>query len=100
MLEIYKIQKAYAQKDAMNNRLLEEQINQEEKKLEDYLLKIKQYIVQNFYDETKKSFVRNKDGRMDISLLGLVYPFKVLTPSEKKVENTPTVQWNYQVSSE
>ena len=44
--------------------------------------------LKNFYDENKKSFVRHEDGRMDISLLGLVYPFKVFEPKEKKIENT------------
>ena len=43
----------------------------------------------NLYDNNKKSFKRNtKDDKMDISLLGLVYPFKLFTPTEKKIENT------------
>ncbi len=84
MQKIYDLQKP----EFENNRLKLEQINKEENKIADYLIKLKDYIVQNFYDENKKSFVRHEDGRMDISLLGLVYPFKVFEPKEKKIENT------------
>lgn len=84
MQKIYDLQKP----EFENNRLKLEQINKEENKIADYLIKLKDYIVKNFYDENKKSFVRHEDGRMDISLLGLVYPFKVFEPKEKKIENT------------
>ena len=35
---------------------------------------------ENFYDENKKCYVRNKeDKKMDISILGAIVPFKVFT---------------------
>lgn len=71
------------------NRLKLEQIAKSNLRLEKYLVEIKKYILDNFYDKDKKCFVRNKtDKRMDISLLGLVYPFNIFSPKEKKMENT------------
>ena len=87
MLEIYKIQRIELQKDNIN-RLQLEQINNEEEKIYEYLPKIKEYILDKFYSQNKKSFIRNEDGKIDISLLGLVYPFKVFEPKERKIENT------------
>jgi hypothetical protein len=48
----------------------------------------KEYILKNLYDNNKKTFIRNKDGKIDISLLGLVTPFKLFSPKEKKILNT------------
>ena len=70
------------------NRLKIEKIEKELIILKDYLVKIKDYILKNLYDNNKKSFIRNEDGKIDISLLGLVTPFKVFTPKEKKILNT------------
>ena len=71
------------------NRLKLEQIAKSNEKLEKYLVEIKKYILDNLYDKEKACFVRNKtDRRMDISLIGLVYPFNMFSPKEKKIENT------------
>ncbi len=70
------------------NRLRLEKIEKEEAILRKYLIQIKDYILKNLYDNDKKSFVRNIDGKMDISLLGIVTPFKLFLPKEKKVLNT------------
>ena len=71
------------------NRLKLEQIAKANIKLEKYLVDIKKYILDNFYDKQKACFVRNNtDRKMDISLLGLVYPFNIFSPKEKKIENT------------
>lgn len=70
------------------NRLRLEKIEKEEAILRKYLIQIKDYILKNLYDNDKKTFVRNIDGKMDISLLGLVTPFKLFSPKEKKVLNT------------
>ena len=70
------------------NRLKIEKIEKELTILRKYLIQIKEYILKNLYDENKKSFIRNKDGKMDISLLGLVTPFKLFSPKEKKILNT------------
>ena len=86
MINIYNIEKPKFEEE--NNRLKLEQIIKHNEKLEDYLRKIKEYIINNFYDESKKSFIRHKDGKMDISILGLVYPFNLFNANEKKMENT------------
>lgn len=84
MLEIYdKLKPGFE-----GNRLRLEKIEKEEAILRKYLIQIKDYILKNLYDNDKKSFVRNIDGKMDISLLGLVTPFKLFSPKEKKVLNT------------
>ena len=70
------------------NRLKIEKIEKEKLILRKYLVGIKDYILTNFYDDKKKSFIRNKDGKLDISLLGLVTPFKLFSPKEKKILNT------------
>ena len=64
-------------------------INKNIKEIDELMLKVKEYIEQNLYDENRKSYVRNtEDRRIDISLLGAVYPFNVFSPKEKKVLNT------------
>ena len=70
------------------NRLKIEKIEKEILILQKRLLDIKEYILQKLYDDNKKSFIRNKDGKIDISLLGLVTPFKIFAPKEKKILNT------------
>ena len=70
------------------NRLRIEKIEKEEAVLRKYLIEIKDYILKNLYDNNKKSFIRNCDGKMDISLLALVTPFNLFAPKEKKMLNT------------
>ena len=71
------------------NRLKLEQIAKANEKLKKYLVEIKKYILANLYDTDKVCFVRNKtDKKMDISLLGLIYPFNMFSPKEKKIQNT------------
>jgi len=75
--------------DFENNRLKDEKILKNRKELEELQTKIKRYINDNMYDETRKSYTRNNiDNKMDISLLGAVVPFNVFTPKEKKIQNT------------
>lgn len=72
-----------------NNRLKEEKIYKNIEELSKLQVEIKKYIDEKLYDENRKSYVRNtEDRRIDISLLGAVYPFKVYTAKEKKVLNT------------
>ena len=71
------------------NRVKQENVNKEKETLRKELIKLKEYCLKNFYDETKKSFVRNlEDKKIDISILGAITPFKMLTAKEKKVLNT------------
>ena len=50
---------------------------------------IKEYCLNTFYDDNKKSFVRNTvDRKIDISSLGAIVPFGMVSPKEKIVQNT------------
>ncbi len=72
-----------------NNRLKIEAINKQIKILEVRLIDIKDYCLRTFYDENKKTYVRNiEDKKIDISLIGAVTPFNMFTPKEKNVQNT------------
>lgn len=72
-----------------NNRLKVEAINKQIKKLEVLVLDIKEYCLKEFYDDNKKSYVRNTvDRKIDISMLGTVTPFNMFTPKEKNIQNT------------
>lgn len=85
MLKIYKNVKPLYEK----NRLKIEAINKKSKELEKGMLAIKEFVLKNFFDENKKSFVRNaEDKKMDISILGAIMPFEMFTPKEKNIQNT------------
>jgi len=83
MMEIYDI----LLPQFTTNRLKQEKIRKQNLLLRKRILQIKEYIIKTFYDNKKKSFVRN-DGKIDISLLGLVTPFNVFTPKDKRILNT------------
>ena len=88
MLQIYKTLGKNVS-DFENNRLKDEKILKSKLEIENLLVKIKNYIEENMYDEEKKSYVRNpEDRKMDISIIGAVTPFNVFTPKEKKIQNT------------
>ena len=75
--------------DFENNRLKEEKISKNINEITKLQIEVKKFIEENLYDENRKSFVRNtEDRRIDISLIGAVYPFNVFLPKEKKVLNT------------
>ena len=85
MLKIYEI----LEKEMLDNRLKQELEIHKRENLEKKLWNIKKYIVDKFYDEEKKSFIRNeKDRKLDISILGLVTPFNLFAPNEKRITNT------------
>ncbi|MBR3153139.1 MAG: hypothetical protein IKF52_06050 [Clostridia bacterium] len=85
MIKIYSEVKEFF----VNNRLKLEAIAKMEKILDSRIREIKAYVLKTFYNEDKKSFVRNRDdNRIDISILGAVTPFGVLSPKEKKIMNT------------
>ena len=57
--------------------------------LQDKAIQIKKYCEEHFYDEERKSYVRNEiDKKIDISLIGAVVPFRMFSPNENKVEST------------
>ena len=73
----------------VKNRLKVEAMNKLEAKLNEYQEEIKKYILNNLYDENTKTFSRNlNDNQTDISILGIVEPFSIFSPKEKKVQNT------------
>lgn len=70
------------------NRIKLEQIEKRTIEVEKLLRDLKGYALKNFYDNDKKTLIRSKDGKIDISLLGTVEPFRLFEPKEKKVLNT------------
>ena len=85
MIKIYEELK----EEFTKNRVKQENVNKEKESLRETNVKIREFILKNFYDDKKKSFVRNlEDRNMDISILGAITPFEVFKPSEKKMENT------------
>ena len=76
-------------KDSFNNRLKQENVLIRKNKLKKYRDQIKDYIIKNFCDDKQKIFYRNLDDKkMDISILGTVFPFNVFSATEKSVLNT------------
>ena len=85
MLKIYKSLKSVFE----NNRLKIDTINKKVKTLEQGMSEIKEYVLKTFYDEKKKTFVRNvEDRKIDISILGAITPFEMFSPDEKNIQNT------------
>lgn len=71
------------------NRLKIEQIEKNIVKMNKEQENIKKFIQENMYDENQKVLHRNcEDSKMDISIMGAVYPFEVFSPTEKVVTNT------------
>lgn len=71
-----------------NNRIKLEKIRKTTEEINTILREIKNYIENNLYDKENNCFVRNIDKKMDISLLGLVTPFRLYSAKEKKITNT------------
>lgn len=85
MIKIYEELK----EDFTKNRIKQENVNKDKEDLRKKLVSIREYILIKFYDESKKSYVRNlEDKKIDISILGLVFPFEIFTVKEKKIINT------------
>ena len=71
------------------NKVKSENLKKQIENLEEKAKKIKEYCLNTFYDEEKKSFVRNtKDRKIDISMLGPIVPFRMFSPNDKKIKNT------------
>lgn len=88
MIKIYKVLGKNVS-DFENNRLKDEKINKNIDEISKLQVEVKKYIEEKLYDENRKSYVRNtEDRRIDISLLGAVYPFNVFSAKEKKILNT------------
>ncbi len=73
----------------VNNRLKQNEIKGQIQTLQDRLGKLKEFIINNFYDEQNNFYRRNlEDEKIDISVLGAIVPFNVFSAKEKKVQNT------------
>lgn len=70
------------------NRIKLEQIQNRIIQLDKYVRELKGYVLKNLYDNNRKTLIRNKDGKIDISIIGSVTPFKMFEPAEKKITNT------------
>ena len=85
MIKIYEELK----EEFTKNRVKQENVNKEKETLRNLSVTLREYILKNFYDESKKSLVRNlEDKTLDISILGTVIPFELFTPKDKKILNT------------
>lgn len=85
MIKIYE----EIEQDKDNNRLKQENIIKQKAIIKEQLEIIEQYTINNLYDEERKTFVRNiEDKKMDISIIGIVTPFKMFKPKEKRILNT------------
>lgn len=72
-----------------SNRLKVEAMNKLEERTTKYQEELKKYILAHLYNEQTKTFTRNQnDNRTDISELGIIVPFELFSPKEKKVLNT------------
>ena len=100
-IHLYSLASIYAAFDSMtkiydlvkskyeNNRLKLDKIELNSKKMKEKMRQIRKFIENNLVDENYKVLRRNcEDRRMDISMIGAVVPFSVLTPKEKVVQNT------------
>ncbi len=87
MLKIYEVMEK--DKESAGSRLKQESITRHKEIIQNQLEVMKKYVLNNLYDDTKKTFVRNiEDRRMDISILGAVTPFNMFSKGEKKILNT------------
>lgn len=85
MIKIYDI----LLEDVSDNRLKQSNIIKQNEIIEKQISVLKTYVLNNFYDEGKKSFVRNgEDKKLDVSMIGAVVPFGMFSPKEKKIVNT------------
>ena len=83
LVKIYEILKDTFEKNKWKNIL--EKID----RYEETEKKLKEFAINHFYKENKKSFVRNEnDEKIDISLIGTIYPFGMFDFDEKNVLNT------------
>lgn len=85
MVSIYNVLKEEYADNVSKIELIDEQIA----KLKKLAIDIKAYCLNNFYNEERKSFVRNwVDKKIDISIIGTAVPFKLLPINDERISNT------------
>lgn len=88
-IHLYSLSAIYAAFEAMIKIKRELNISEGIEELENSAEYIKNYCLNKFYDEQTKTFKRNnKDNITDISILGVVVPFKMLDKNNQIVKNT------------
>ena len=87
---LYSLSSVYAAfKSAIKLNIVLSVSGKENQILDEYSLKLKQYILENFFNEDLRTLVRNlEDTRMDISLLGPCVPFGMLEADSREMMNT------------
>ena len=84
-----KIYRALNNKSDKISRLKKEKINKTIQKITEYKKLLLIYIEENLIDKNLNVLKRNiSDNIMDISVMGVVYPFNVFDASQKVVKNT------------
>lgn len=84
MIKIYKEVEEYYKE----NRLKIQNILEQTQKLEQYQIKIKEYVMKNLFEENTKILKRNtKDSKTDISQIASVMPFNMFSAKEKHITN-------------
>lgn len=85
MIKIYEELK----EEFTKNRVKQENVNKEKEELLAENVKLREFVLNKFYDEHNNTFNRNlEDKYSDISILGIVTPFNMFKPKEKKIINT------------
>ena len=89
-ISLYGLSSIYAAfKSAIKLNIVLSISGKENQILDEYSLKLRQYILENFFNEDKRTLVRNLDDYcMDISLLGPCVPFGMLEADSREMVNT------------
>ena len=87
---LYSLSSIYAAfKAAIKINIVLSVSGKENQLLDEYSLKLKQYVLENFFNGEIKTLVRNlEDIRMDISIIGACVPFGMLEPDSREIVNT------------
>jgi len=88
-IHLYSLSAIYAAFKAMIE--IEKELNEKASTeyLEKYAVKIKEYCLNNLYNEQTNTLKRNnKDDICDISVLGSIIPFNMLDENQKEIKNT------------
>lgn len=88
-IHLYSLSAIYAAFKAMIQIKKELNISEGIEELENRAENIKNYCLNNLYDEETKTFKRNnKDNITDISMLGIVEPFQMIDTNQEIIKNT------------
>ncbi|MCR5186750.1 MAG: hypothetical protein K6D97_06520 [Clostridia bacterium] len=73
----------------LSNGKINENVDVKKNVLNETAIRLKEYCIIKFYDDNKKTLVRNNnDRKVDISLLGATIPFNMIDIEDKLIKNT------------